>query len=285
MGFAGYFLIVADFIGYAKQHGIPVGPGRGSSAGSVVAWSLGITGVDPIEYDIIFERFLNPERISMPDIDVDFCMRGRDEVIRYVAEKYDDSARGDEGRRVAQIITFGTLQARAALRDVGRVMGMPYGDVDRIAKLVPDTLGITLDEAHRAEPRAARAAGGGRAGGPPARDRAEARGPHAPRLHPRRRRRDRQSPADRAGAALPRLQDRRRDDPVRHALRREGRADQVRLPRAAHAHPDRRRGEAHPRERPAGVLGGTGARSTTRRPTSCSRAATPRACSRWSRRA
>jgi DNA polymerase-3 subunit alpha len=147
MGFAGYFLIVADFIGYAKKNGIPVGPGRGSSAGSVAAWSLDITGVDPIEYDIIFERFLNPERISMPDIDVDFCMRGRDEVIKYVAAKYDDTARGDEGRRVAQIITFGTLQARAALRDVGRVMGLPYGDVDRIAKLVPETLGITLDEA------------------------------------------------------------------------------------------------------------------------------------------
>jgi DNA polymerase III subunit alpha len=147
MGFAGYFLIVADFIGWAKKSGIPVGPGRGSSAGSVAAWSLGITGVDPIEYDIIFERFLNPERISMPDIDVDFCMRGRDDVIRYVADKYDEPGRGDDGRRVAQIITFGTLQARAALRDVGRVMGMPYGDVDRIAKLVPETLGITLDEA------------------------------------------------------------------------------------------------------------------------------------------
>ena len=113
----------------------------------MAAWSLGITGVDPIEYDIIFERFLNPERISMPDIDVDFCMRGRDEVIRYVSAKYDDASRGDEGRRVSQIITFGTLQARAALRDVGRVMGIPFGDVDRIAKLVPETLGITLDEA------------------------------------------------------------------------------------------------------------------------------------------
>ncbi|TFG92312.1 MAG: DNA polymerase III subunit alpha, partial [Myxococcales bacterium] len=146
MGFAGYFLIVADFIAFAKRSGIPVGPGRGSSAGSVAAWSLGITGVDPIEYDIIFERFLNPERISMPDIDVDFCMRGRDEVIRYVAAKYDDASRGDEGRRVSQIITFGTLQARAALRDVGRVMGMSFADVDRIAKLVPETLGITLDE-------------------------------------------------------------------------------------------------------------------------------------------
>ena len=120
-------------------------PGRGSSAGSLVAYSLGITGVDPIEYDIIFERFLNPERVSMPDIDVDFCIRGRDRVIDYVAKKYDDP--GDDGRRVAQIITFGKLQARAAIRDVGRVLGMPYGDVDRIAKLVPETLGITLDDA------------------------------------------------------------------------------------------------------------------------------------------
>jgi DNA polymerase-3 subunit alpha len=145
MGFAGYFLIVADFIAYARRGGIPVGPGRGSSAGSLVAYSLGVTGVDPIEYDIIFERFLNPERVSMPDIDVDFCMKGRDQVIRYVADKYDEE--GIEGKRVAQIITFGKLQARAVIRDVGRVMGMPYGDVDRIAKLVPETIGITLDEA------------------------------------------------------------------------------------------------------------------------------------------
>ncbi|MCC6642067.1 MAG: DNA polymerase III subunit alpha [Deltaproteobacteria bacterium] len=145
MGFAGYFLIVGDFISHARSHGVPVGPGRGSSAGSLVAYGLGITGVDPIEYDIIFERFLNPERISMPDIDVDFCIRGRDRVIDYVARKYDEP--GDDGRRVAQIITFGKLQARAAIRDVGRVLGMPYGDVDRIAKLVPETLGITLDDA------------------------------------------------------------------------------------------------------------------------------------------
>jgi DNA polymerase-3 subunit alpha len=145
MGFAGYFLIVADFIDYARRSGIPVGPGRGSSAGSLVAYALGITGIDPLEYDIIFERFLNPERISMPDIDVDFCMRGRDQVIRYVAEKYDGE--GLEGKRVAQIITFGKLQARAAIRDVGRVLGMAYGEVDRLAKLIPETLGITLDEA------------------------------------------------------------------------------------------------------------------------------------------
>ncbi|RIL07099.1 MAG: DNA polymerase III subunit alpha [Proteobacteria bacterium] len=148
MGFAGYFLIVADFIGYARRNGIPVGPGRGSSAGSLVAYGLGITGVDPIEYDIIFERFLNPERISMPDIDVDFCMRGRDQVIRYVAEKYDGTAKPQpDEMRVAQIVTFGTLQAKAAIRDVGRVMGMSFGDVDRIAKLVPETLGIKLEDA------------------------------------------------------------------------------------------------------------------------------------------
>jgi DNA polymerase-3 subunit alpha len=148
MGFSGYFLVVADFIGYARRHGIPVGPGRGSSAGSLVAYGLGITGVDPIEYDILFERFLNPERISMPDIDVDFCMRGRDQVIRYVAEKYDGTREpAPDQMRVAQIATFGTLQAKAAIRDVGRVLGMPYGDVDRLAKLVPDTLGIKLEEA------------------------------------------------------------------------------------------------------------------------------------------
>jgi DNA polymerase-3 subunit alpha len=150
MGFAGYFLIVADFIEHARKKQIPVGPGRGSSAGSLAAYGLGITGVDPIEYDILFERFLNPERVSMPDIDVDFCMRGRDEVIRYVGEKYDGE--GEEGKRVSQIITFGTLQARAAIRDVGRVLGMRYGDVDRIAKLVPETLGITLDQALEQSP-------------------------------------------------------------------------------------------------------------------------------------
>jgi len=147
MGFAGYFLIVADFIDYARRHAIPVGPGRGSAAGSLAAWSLGITGIDPIEYDIIFERFLNPERISMPDIDVDFCMRGRDQVIRYVADKYGGATGDHDGMRVAQIATFGTLQAKAAIRDVGRALGMPFGDVDRIAKAVPDTLGISLDEA------------------------------------------------------------------------------------------------------------------------------------------
>jgi DNA polymerase III subunit alpha len=131
MGFPGYFLVVWDFIRYAREHSIPVGPGRGSAAGSVVSYALRITDIDPLQYDLLFERFLNPERISMPDIDIDFCMRGRGDVIRYVNEKY--------GRdRVAQIITFGTLAAKAVIRDVGRVMGVPYAKVDRIAKLVPD---------------------------------------------------------------------------------------------------------------------------------------------------
>ncbi len=147
MGYSGYFLIVWDFINFAKQRRIPVGPGRGSAAGSLVAYALNITDLDPIEYDLIFERFLNPGRkSSMPDVDVDFCMEGRDDVINYVMEKY-----GREN--VAQIITFGKMQARAVIRDVGRVMGLPYGEVDRIAKLIPNTLNITLDQALKQEPR------------------------------------------------------------------------------------------------------------------------------------
>jgi len=137
MGFAGYFLIVWDFINYAKEQGIRVGPGRGSAAGSIVAYSLGITSIDPLKHGLLFERFLNPERKSMPDIDIDFCYERRGEVIDYVTKKY-----GEE--RVAQIVTFGTMQAKQAIRDAGRVFGIPYGQVDRIAKLVPDTLGIKL---------------------------------------------------------------------------------------------------------------------------------------------
>ncbi|HET7675199.1 MAG TPA: DNA polymerase III subunit alpha, partial [Gammaproteobacteria bacterium] len=140
MGFPGYFLIVADFIRWARGHDVPVGPGRGSGAGSVVAWALTITDLDPLQYDLLFERFLNPERVSMPDFDVDFCMEGRDRVIDYVAERY-----GRE--RVAQIITYGSMAARAVVRDVGRVLGHPYGYVDRIAKLIPFELGMTLDKA------------------------------------------------------------------------------------------------------------------------------------------
>ncbi len=146
MGFAGYFLIVADFINWAKQQGIPVGPGRGSGAGSLAGYALGITDLDPIRWGLLFERFLNPERISMPDFDIDFCQDRREEVIAYVQQKYGTD-------RVAQIITFGSLQARAALRDAGRVMGMPYSQVDRIAKLVPSNPAkpVKLAEALKSE--------------------------------------------------------------------------------------------------------------------------------------
>jgi DNA polymerase-3 subunit alpha len=140
MGYQGYFLIVWDFIRYAREEGIPVGPGRGSAAGSLVAWCMRITDVDPIDYDLLFERFLNPERISLPDIDVDFCERRRGEVIDYVTRKY-----GREN--VAQIITFGTMKAKAVVRDVGRVLEMSYADVDRIAKQIPAALDMTLDKA------------------------------------------------------------------------------------------------------------------------------------------
>ena len=140
MGFASYFLIVSDFIDWAKKNDIPVGPGRGSGAGSLVAFALGITNIDPLQYDLLFERFLNQERVSMPDFDVDFCMDGRDRVIEYVASKY-----GSE--KVSQIITYGTMAARAVIRDVGRVLDQPYGFVDKIAKQVPFEVGMTLDKA------------------------------------------------------------------------------------------------------------------------------------------
>ncbi|RFF32719.1 DNA polymerase III subunit alpha [Wenzhouxiangella sediminis] len=145
MGFSGYFLIVADFIAWARNNGVPVGPGRGSGAGSVVAWCLGITDVDPIRYELLFERFLNPERVSMPDFDVDFCVEGRDRVIEYVAQRY--------GRdQVSQIITYGTMAAKAVVRDCGRVLGYNYGFVDSIAKLIPNQLDMTLGKALEDEP-------------------------------------------------------------------------------------------------------------------------------------
>ena len=147
MGFTEYFLIVADFIQYAKDHDIPVGPGRGSAAGSMVAYSLGITDLDPLEHGLIFERFLNPARKSMPDIDVDFCINGRDAVYQYVADKYGG------GDFVAQIITFGTMKTRAVIRDVGRAMGIPLAEVDTIAKLVPDEVKISLEDALKKEPK------------------------------------------------------------------------------------------------------------------------------------
>ena len=145
--FASYFLIVSDFINHAKNEGIPVGPGRGSAIGSLVSYALGITDVDPLQYNLLFERFLNPERVSMPDIDIDFCKDKREKVIQYVSEKYGGSS------NVAQIITFGTLSARAAVRDVGRVMGVAYNEVDKIAKLIPETLGIKIADAIGKEPR------------------------------------------------------------------------------------------------------------------------------------
>ncbi|HEY6140896.1 MAG TPA: DNA polymerase III subunit alpha [Thermoanaerobaculia bacterium] len=145
MGFPGYFLVVWDFIKYAKDHGIPVGPGRGSGAGSLVAYSMGITDVDPLEYDLLFERFLNPERIDMPDIDIDFCMNRRGEVIEYVREKYGED-------KVAQIITFGTMAAKSVVRDVGRVLGLPYGLVDKVAKTIPAGPEVTLPTAAKESP-------------------------------------------------------------------------------------------------------------------------------------
>jgi DNA polymerase-3 subunit alpha len=146
MGYAGYFLIVADFINWAKKNKIPVGPGRGSGAGSVVAYSLGITDLDPLEYNLLFERFLNPDRVSMPDFDIDFCMEGRDKVIDYVKQKYGSGS-------VSQIATFGTMAARAAIGDVGRVLQLPFNFVQEIAKLIPNELGITLENAIEQEPR------------------------------------------------------------------------------------------------------------------------------------
>ncbi|MBI4382649.1 MAG: DNA polymerase III subunit alpha, partial [Nitrospinae bacterium] len=147
MGYPGYFLIVWDFIRYAREKNIPVGPGRGSAAGSLVAYALRITDLDPIPYDLLFERFLNPERVSMPDIDIDFCKDGRDEVIRYVTEKYGGN------QNVTQIITFGSMNAKGVIRDVGRVLDMPYGEVDKLAKLVPNRLNVTLQDAFKEEPK------------------------------------------------------------------------------------------------------------------------------------
>ena len=145
MGFPGYFLIVADFINWAKQNGVPVGPGRGSGAGSLVAYSLGITDLDPLRYGLLFERFLNPERVSMPDFDVDFCQEGRDRVIDYVKRSYGNHA-------VSQIVTFGTMAAKAVIRDVGRVLDLGFNFVDQFAKLIPNELGITLKDARVKEP-------------------------------------------------------------------------------------------------------------------------------------
>ena len=145
MGFAGYFLITADFVKYAKDNNIPVGPGRGSAAGSLVSYSLGITTIDPIRHRLLFERFLNPDRISLPDIDIDFCIERRGEVIDYIKNQYGENS-------VTQIITFGKMKARQAVRDVGRVLGYSFGEVDRLAKMIPTTLNISLEEALNQSP-------------------------------------------------------------------------------------------------------------------------------------
>ena len=213
MGFEGYFLIVWDLIKAAREKGIPVGPGRGSAAGSMVAYCLGITEIDPIEYDLLFERFLNPERISLPDIDMDFCARRRQEMIEYVTKKYGQD-------NVSQIITFGTMAARAAIRDVGRVLEVPLPEVDRIAKLIP-AFGpdATLDAAIEDRPRAPRAPREEHQDRPAHGHRPEARGPGPPRLHPRRRRRHHAEAARRVRAALPVGQG-RDHDPVRDGRHR-----------------------------------------------------------------
>jgi len=146
MGFVGYFLVVGDFIQWARAKKIPVGPGRGSAAGSLVAWALQITNIDPLKYNLLFERFLNPERVSMPDIDIDFCIEGRDTVINYVRDKYGHD-------KVCQIITFGTMQAKGVIKDAARALGFPFDDSNMITKLIPDQLKITLKEALEQEPR------------------------------------------------------------------------------------------------------------------------------------
>ena len=225
MNYQGYFLIVADFIKWTKAQGIPVGPGRGSGAGSLVAYALTITDLDPIRFGLLFERFLNPERISMPDFDIDFCQDRRDEVIAYVRERYG-------AHRVAHIITFGKLQARAVLRDVGRVLQMPYGQVDRLCKLVPMNPAnpITLrpgDRRRAAPPGSARQRADR---GEAARYRPAARRPLPPRLDPCRGRGHRRPPADRARAALPRRARAAPRHAIQHEMGRGSRSREVRFP-------------------------------------------------------
>jgi DNA polymerase-3 subunit alpha len=240
MKFPGYFLIVADFIKWAKDHDIPVGPGRGSGAGSLVAYALTITDVDPLRFSLLFERFLNPARVSMPDFDIDFCQDRREEVIRYVQEKY-----GRE--QVAQIITFGRLQARAVLRDVGRVLEMPYGLVDRSASWCR-----TIRPIRHRSPRPSkksralrRGNGEGARRRRPARYRAEAGGALPPRLDPRRRHRHRRPAAVATGADVPRSALRHAGHPVQHEMGRAGRPREVRLPRPQDADRAEDRGRLH----------------------------------------
>ncbi len=239
MKYPGYFLIVSDFIKWAKEQGIPVGPGRGSGAGSLVAYALTITDLDPIRFGLLFERFLNPERVSMPDFDIDFCQERRGEVIRYVQQRYGAS-------QVGQIITFGTLQARGVLRDVGRVLEMPYGQVDKLCKLVPNNPAapVTLSKAIAEEPRlqAERELAAGSAARIRYRD--EARRPAPPRLDARRRHRDRRPAARRSRADVSRSEIGHAGHPVQHEMGRERGAGEVRLPRPEDLERARHRGEA-----------------------------------------
>ena len=245
MGFSSYFLIVWDFVKYARDHGIPVGPGRGSAVGSLVAYCLRITDLDPLRFQLLFERFLNPERISMPDIDTDFCVERRDEVIAYVTAKYGKD-------RVAQIVTFGTMAARAAIRDAGRALGVPLPDVDRIAKLFPSGPGgYPIDRAieqiaelktmYATQPADTQAARHGEAD----------RGAGPQREHARRGRRDLGGAADRVHAARA-LRRRRHQHAVRHGLDRAHRPAEDGFSGAAQPHGDgqgRGRDPAHRRRR------------------------------------
>ena len=233
MKFSGYFLIVWDFIRYAREHDIPVGPGRGSAAGSLVSYALGITDIDPLQHELLFERFLNPERVSMPDIDIDFCMNRRGEVINYVTAEY-----GREN--VAQIITFGTMAAKAAIKDVGRAMDMPYADVDRIAKMVPTTLNISWTRRSRSRRNCSEAYDKRSADPRVARHRQEAGRHGAQRRRPRRRRRDLAASADRPRAAA-QDQERRNRHRLRHGGHREDGPAEDGLPGPDHAHHSRRR--------------------------------------------
>ncbi len=230
MKYSGYFLIVWDFIKYARDHGIPVGPGRGSATGSLVAYAMEITNIDPLQNVLLFERFLNPERVTMPDIDVDFCMNRRGEVIDYVTRKY-----GRE--QVAQIITFNTMAAKASIKDCGRALDMPYGDVDRIAKLVPATVGMTIDRALEDVARSAQGVRQRQADSRADRHGEEAGGAGARRGRARVGGGDCAAAADRAGAAEPH-QERRNCDRLRHEGRGEDGPAEDGLPGPDHADGD-----------------------------------------------
>ena len=227
MQFSGYFLIVWDFIRYAQEHDIPVGPGRGSAAGSLVSYSLSITDLDPLQHELFFERFLNPERISMPDIDIDFCMNRRGEVIDYVTRKY-----GREN--VAQIITFGTMAAKAAIKDVGRAMDIPYADVDRIAKMVPTTLNIKLEQAIKDSPALQQAYESEPQVRAVARHRQQAGRAGSQRGRSRCRSGDFSAPADGAGSAV-QDKERRNRYRLRHGRHREDGPAEDGFSRADHA--------------------------------------------------